>query len=369
MSPLLSASSAYSRAYSTYQLPPSSMCQTKSPSPGFKMYSPLPGGHGAPFLSASAVDPDPFLTPPALNGRAFGYAHASQSWRNGVDEARVDWITSASQGGLSASPSSDIGNYQAQLDSVPDARHAAVPRQPREYLEAPQLHFETSSSGVTNSALHPVQQNLGSAFTVNSGVARPDQFLGKRPRPQPVVPLLQQRPVKEIRPRLTGAVVPTTARFPPVQDHEDLDRSLQMEMDIIEDIDNHTPNFGLPNPRVLLGKRSYGYGTTPGSSSSGTSSSHAHDSMSSAKRPRQSSAKSPITINDEVSSICSRQPEPNCDSWASQSPFLTRAEELGMSVTPEQEPPFTKSHRDWIMDGFPSRQPFCLSGILLNAFP
>ena len=321
MSSLLSASSAYSRAYSTYQLPPSSVCQTKSPSPGFKMYSPVPGGHGAPFSSASAVDPDPFLTPPALNGRAFGYAHASQSWRNGVDEARVDRITSASQGGLSASSSSDIGNYQAQLDSVPNASHVAVPRQPRVYLEAPQLHFETSSSCVTSSASHPVQQrNLGSAFTVNSGIVRPDQFLRKRPRPQPVVPLVQQRPMKEVRPRVAGAVVPTTARFPPAQDHEDMDRSLQMEMGIIEDIDNHTPNFGTPNPRGLLGKRSHGHGTTPE-----TSSSHAHDSMSLAKRPRQSSAKSPITIDNEVSSICSRQPEPNCDSWTSQSPFLTRA--------------------------------------------
>ena len=38
MSSLLSASSAYSRASSSYQHTPSSMCQTKSPSPGFKMY-------------------------------------------------------------------------------------------------------------------------------------------------------------------------------------------------------------------------------------------------------------------------------------------------------------------------------------------
>ena len=395
MSSLLSASSAISRASSSDNTP-SSRCQTRSPSPGFRMYSPVYGDHLSALNGGASLAP--FSTPPALNGRAFGYVHASQRWRNGVDEARVDMLTSASQGGisassssdvgnyqaqlasvpdarhatvyrqpsfqgglLSASSSSDVGNYQAQLDSVPGARHAAVHRQPRVYLNAPQLQFNT---GVTSSASHPIQhRNFGSAFT-NSGVVRPDQGLGKRPHTQPVVPLMHQQPSTEARPRTAGSVGPTTARVPPVSDHEDLDPSLQMEMDLIADIDNHTPHFGTPNPRVLLGKRTYGYGTTPK-----TSSSDAHDSMSSAKRFCQSSAKSPITVDDEVSSLCSRQPEPNCDSWASQSPSLTSAEEQGMSVTPEQEPPFTKSHRDWIMDGFPSRQPFCLSGILLDAFP
>ena len=98
MSSLLSASSAYSRASSSYQHAPSSMCQTKSPSPGFRMYSPVFGDPMAPILPASSFGPDPFLTPPAIErgGRTFGYANASQNWRNSVNEARGNMITSAS---------------------------------------------------------------------------------------------------------------------------------------------------------------------------------------------------------------------------------------------------------------------------------
>ena len=404
MSSLLSASSAYSRASSSYQHAPSSMCQTKSPSPGFRMYSPVFGDPMAPILPASSFGPDPFLTPPAIErgGRTFGYASASQNWRNSVNEARGNMITSASQGGvfMSSSQSSsaqEVGNYQAQLDSV-------LP-QPRVHLKAPQLHFDTPS-GVTGLASHPVEEqsfasagmaksgsnvtgfashpgqkrnfgsalksgsnvtgfashpgqkrNFGSAFTADSDAVCQSQDLRKKSRPRPV--LTSQQSVQR------EPVVRKTAGLFTDPDQARRQRSLQMEMDIIEDIDNHTPHFGTPNPRVLLGKRTYGYGTTPG-----TSSSDAHDSMSSSQRPRPSSSKSPITVDDEVSSICSRQQEPNCDSWKSQSPFLTPAEELGMSVTPDQGSPFTKSHRDWIMDGFPSSQPReMLDGILLNAFP
>ena len=54
----------------------------------------------APILPASSFGPDPFLTPPAIErgGRTFGYASASQNWRNSVNEARGNMITSASQG-------------------------------------------------------------------------------------------------------------------------------------------------------------------------------------------------------------------------------------------------------------------------------
>jgi hypothetical protein len=41
------------------------------------------------------------------------------------------------------------------------------------------------------------------------------------------------------------------------------DRSHAVEMDIIEDIDRHIPNFDVANPRSLLGKRSYERGTQP----------------------------------------------------------------------------------------------------------
>ena len=99
-----------------------------------------------PFLPSSALGPDPFLTPPAIErgGGTFGCANASQNWRNSVNEARGNMITSASQGGIfmsSSQPSSsqEVGSYQAQLDSsdnkfrtrnllesVPGVRHAAV---------------------------------------------------------------------------------------------------------------------------------------------------------------------------------------------------------------------------------------------------
>jgi hypothetical protein len=218
--------------------------------------------------------------------------------------------------------SQDVGNYQAQLDSsdnklrtrnlfdsVPGVRHAAVHQQPRVHLKAPQLHFDTSS-GFTGLASHPVEERgfashpgqkrkFGSAFTADSDAARPCQDLRKRSRPQPV--LMSQQPVQKERPLQKGPVVRKTAGLFTDPDQARRQRNLQMEMDIIEDVDNQTPHFGTPNPRVLLGKRTHGHGTAPG-----TSSSDARDSMSSSQRPRPSSAKSPITIDDEVSSICSR---------------------------------------------------------------
>ena len=157
----------------------------------------------APFLPASALGPDPFLTPPAIErgGGTFGHANASQNWRNSVNEARGNMITSASQGGvfMSSSQSSsaqEVGNYQAQLDSV----H----QQPRVHLKAPQLHFDTSSgvtglashpgeeqsfasagmaksgSNVTGFASHPGQKrNFGSAFTADSDAVCQSQDLGR----------------------------------------------------------------------------------------------------------------------------------------------------------------------------------------------
>jgi hypothetical protein len=195
-----------------------------------------------------------------------------------------------------ASSSQEAGNYLAQLDSapiesgksdnklrnrillgsVPGVRHAAVHQQSRVHLKAPQLHFDTSSdvtgfashpveepnlgsavmaksgSGVTGFASHPGQKrNFGSAFTADYGAVRPHQVLRKKPRPQPVVPLMSQQPVQKERPLQKGLVATTTAGLSTVPDHVWHQRNLQVEMDVIEDVYNHTPHFGTPDPRVL----------------------------------------------------------------------------------------------------------------------
>jgi len=123
---------------------------------------------------------------------------------------------------------------------------------------------------------------------------------------------------------------PSGPDFLPLTEAASQERTHRVEMDIIDDIDRHMPNFGAADSRAMLGKRSYGYGTQP-----------------------SISPQDPVQKRARLTA----------------SPDLSYSETLGVSVSPDPGPPFKKSHRDWITKGLPSRQPFVLTGILLDAFP
>ena len=219
---------------------------------------------------AAVLAPASFLTPPATlsNGNPYGHAQASPGWKAMVSEAQLhgDFDTMDPKFGKQ---SADLDNFQELLDSpyVPDATSDSV------------------------------------GFTVDrtSSISEPMAF--------------QEQHRKRHYPADAVVLEPSSVQA--------------VEMDIIDDIDRHIPNFDVANPRSLLGKRSYGYGTQP------------------SIQPQTPAQKRSRTA----------------------SPDLSYSETLGRCIPQDPLPPFTLSHRDWITQGLPSRQPFVLTGILLDAFP